>query len=1243
MHRILQGTLVWRSSADDVLSLEPPNCPQRLFNCMSCSRMFSRLLVIVLLTALMPAIYAQPAGRYPGLLWEITGKGLQRPSYLFGTMHISNKMVFNLSDSFYAAIKSVDAVAIELDPEYWQQDIPRVNRQTEAYRYHTSTYFTDYLTEQSFTEDGYADQLREVLRTEPELNDALLYRNESSIDNFQEDTYLDLYIYQTGKKLGKQTTGVETFVEAQRKMIEAYVDMANEETSRQRDLSQRYGDLPQLLQDAYRRGDLDMLDSLNALTEPSKHFTQKFLYDRNLIQAQAIDSIIKIKSLFAGVGAAHLPGKEGVIELLRAKGYTLRPVVMQNRNAARKEYIDSLTVPVLFRRQYAADSFFSVAAPGRLNAIDDNSRFSKLHYADMGNGAYYLVSRVKTNILFNGYQEQQQLQLLDSLLYENIPGKILKKQAIEQNGYKGLDIVNRTRKGDVQRYRILVTPSEVLVFKTGGKGNYVYGAEADSFFNSIVIQQRAEKAGWQVFQPVSGGFALRMPVKPRAFYTLKGNDNLPVWKYEAADPVQGNIYAVFKKSIYSFDFTEQDTFDLLLAEESFCNAGFVAQKLSRRSTVYKGMPAIDVVLKAKDGDYVKARFLLQGPHYYMLALRTRDKSLDPASFFNSFTLTPYRYPEAVSYTDTTLGFTVHTPVYPAMDKDIRSMLDYVKQSDRSLKPGGDYRPMPEHGHANFISEATGEVVVLNTFRYPRYFYVRDSAVFFRNLLMPDSSLVLASSRVIKRDGAAAGMFVELRDTGSSRIIKKLMLLQGHRVFTAMTVTDSKTPESDFIRSFFSSLTPFQTPATPALFDNKLPALLSDYYSKDSLDRKLARTGLPFVHFGKKGLPEIRKALRALRTSDKDYYDLKTALITKLGYNRDTAVAGEVVADLQDIYTATADTAMFQNAALNALAELKTPQATAVFRELLVQDPPAFDDADEYSSLLSIYTDTLKLAAGLYPELMNLSMIEAYKEPVRRLLVDLLDSNYIHPDAYENYVSNIYFDARQEAKKQQQNAERAAMALEAGAEPDEVYTRPDTFNNNLYYYEALLMPYYDKNPNLPAFFNKLLQSKDRMVRLNTAMLLLRYKKAVPDSLWYNLAGDEQYRAYLYSRLQRAGHPGLFPARYKSQEQLSSSMVHAYMGSDADSLALLMQRELYYKGEKGKVFFYKYRTRKDSEWKIAINGLMQTKGKEVTGNAALFMVSEKPLLVDMPLAEQLERQLKRLIISNQESGRVFYSKE
>jgi hypothetical protein len=107
-------------------------------------------------------------------------------------------------------------------------------------------------------------------------------------------------------------------------------------------------------------------------------------------------------------------------------------------------------------------------------------------FADMSNGAYYMVTRINTNSILWGHNEDVVLKKIDSVIYENVPGKILSKQAIIRNGYKGFEVINRTRRGDFQRYNIFVTPFEIVLFKMSGNGDYVKeGTEADQFFSSI--------------------------------------------------------------------------------------------------------------------------------------------------------------------------------------------------------------------------------------------------------------------------------------------------------------------------------------------------------------------------------------------------------------------------------------------------------------------------------------------------------------------------------------------------------------------------------------------------------------------------------------------------------------------------------------------------------------------------------------------------------------------------------------
>src|SRR5258708_1559039 len=335
----------------------------------------TRLLVILFLLFLVSSLTAQrkTEKKYPALLWEITGNGLQRPSYLFGTMHVSSKLVFHLSDSFYLDIKNADVVALELDPQLWQDQLFRFQNMQSNLRFYTQGAPNDLINERSFQLEKYDDQLRSAFSEEPTLINGLLYRTYHTRADFEEDTYLDLYIYQTGRKLGKQATGVENYFQTERLVMEAAQDMMKDKKKRPPDTDgQSTFDIERKTQEAYRKGDLDMLDSLEKLMEPSEAYMEKFLYRRNEIQAASIDSIVQHHSLFLGVGAANLPGKRGGIDLLRKKAYTLRPVSMPDQDATRRDDIDKMKVPVSFSTFTFDDADFSVQLPGMLYRRTDS-------------------------------------------------------------------------------------------------------------------------------------------------------------------------------------------------------------------------------------------------------------------------------------------------------------------------------------------------------------------------------------------------------------------------------------------------------------------------------------------------------------------------------------------------------------------------------------------------------------------------------------------------------------------------------------------------------------------------------------------------------------------------------------------------------------------------------------------------------------------------------------------------------
>src|SRR5262245_19223249 len=73
------------------------------------------LRLIILMSLWLPS--ASQINNQSSLLWRISGNGLNKPSYLFGTMHVYDKKAFNFKDSLYDFLEKADGFALEFDPD----------------------------------------------------------------------------------------------------------------------------------------------------------------------------------------------------------------------------------------------------------------------------------------------------------------------------------------------------------------------------------------------------------------------------------------------------------------------------------------------------------------------------------------------------------------------------------------------------------------------------------------------------------------------------------------------------------------------------------------------------------------------------------------------------------------------------------------------------------------------------------------------------------------------------------------------------------------------------------------------------------------------------------------------------------------------------------------------------------------------------------------------------------------------
>ena len=1166
-------------------------------------------------------------------------------------MHVSSKMVFHLSDSFYLGIKNSDVVALELDPQLWQDQLFRFQNMETNLRFYTQGSPNDYINEKSFQLEKYEEKLKAALSEEPTIINGLLYRTVKPSADFEEDTYLDLYIYQTGKRFGKLATGVENYFETEKLILEAGQDMMKDKKKKNQDADgESMYDIEKKTQDAYRKGDLDMLDSLEKLMQSSDAYMEKFLYRRNEIQANSIDSIVKKHSLFVGVGAAHLPGKRGVIEILRRKGYKLRPILMHDKDATQRDDIEKVKVPVTFSSFTSDDGEFTVQAPGKLYKREDARSNDSWQYADMSNGAYYMVTRVKTHGFILGQQQDVAMKKVDSLLYENIPGKIINKKPINKNGFHGYDITNKTRRGDIQRYNIIVTPFEVLVFKMSGNANYIEGKEADQFFNSIEIKKESSK-NWINFSPQQGGFTINFPQSPFENKDNTSFDGIARWEYEAVDSANGDAYLVWRKSIQNYRFIEEDSFDLDLMEESFHLSEYVDKQLTFQHGIFKGYQCVDASYLLKDGSFIKTKFILKGAQYFLLAAHTKNKNKNFSPFFDSFSFTPYNYTSFKKYVDTFVNITVSTPVVPDIDVNVRTIVERTTSEEflNSIEEYNTYWPRLKS--ALFQDDSSGEAVYVTVQSYPKYYYPKDSASFWKDEINEKrikENLIIKSKQPFHFNDSVYGFKYVFADTNSSRLLSNWIFCKDNKLYRVMSLYDSLNDESKFINKFYESVQPTAKKMGEPIFTNKLDLFFHDFYSKDSAINKKARNDVSNIYYGPKGVPLLLKAIQNLKYNDKDYFTVKVKLINEFGYINDSSVINDIVNGLKNIYEKAGDTSTFQNAVLKTLAKNKTQQAYTLLKTLLVQDPPVFDNSSDYNYLFQNIQDSLLLARSLFPELLQLSTVDDYKDNIHLLLTTLVDSGYMKSNDYEPYFSKIFFDAKLHLKKQLGKDEQQLQKTDddnSVVNDNYKYNSEDKNANDEYTDleedAILLMPFYDKNINVPHFFEKLLQSKDASLRLSTAALLLRNNKNVADSILQTLAADNKYRYPLFKKLKAVNKDDKFPARYKNQMDIARSQLNgAHINKDFFALEFFDKKMIQVKNEKGLVYFFKYKLNKESDWEMAISGFQPVDVKEVSINNDFVKLTHKKIKPDEPVADQFKEQLKKMLFAKHKSAASFY---
>ena len=261
------------------------------------------------------------------LLWQVTGKGLKRSSYIFGTFHLMCKDDIHFSDQLKMAVTNADLMYLEMDmddPSIMLSGLLLMNMK-EGKKLQDLYTTAEYEKVSTFFNDSLHMPIGLLQRTKPFFLAALLYPKMmpcKTVSGVEEE------LMKLVKEQKKEIKGLET-IEFQSSVFDSipYEDQAKELLKSIDSLTtyQKYFDT---MMTVYKTQRLSEIETLFKDTEFGMEDHQDILLnDRNKNWVNQLDTIMKNQSAFVAVGAAHLVGENGLISLLRKEGYTLTPIL----------------------------------------------------------------------------------------------------------------------------------------------------------------------------------------------------------------------------------------------------------------------------------------------------------------------------------------------------------------------------------------------------------------------------------------------------------------------------------------------------------------------------------------------------------------------------------------------------------------------------------------------------------------------------------------------------------------------------------------------------------------------------------------------------------------------------------------------------------------------------------------------------------------------------------------------------
>ena len=267
------------------------------------------------------------------LLWKVSGNGLTKSSYLFGTHHLIEKNQIKDFDKILILSGQADAVVGEMD----MTDMASMQAKIMQVAVMPGKNIKDMISTADYTLVD--TELKQILGAgldqlgafKPIMLETmfseLVYLRSQNLTKQPEA--IDVLFQKNAKDNHKQVVGLETIEQQAAIMFDSLsLNRQAEILVKSVKEKQKEIDLIKKLNEYYLAGDLKKLSALDIEDDDMSPAEKKPMYEnRNADWMKQIPALLSKQSCFIAVGCMHLVGETGLIEQLKKSGYKVEGIV----------------------------------------------------------------------------------------------------------------------------------------------------------------------------------------------------------------------------------------------------------------------------------------------------------------------------------------------------------------------------------------------------------------------------------------------------------------------------------------------------------------------------------------------------------------------------------------------------------------------------------------------------------------------------------------------------------------------------------------------------------------------------------------------------------------------------------------------------------------------------------------------------------------------------------------------------